>query len=292
MRTHALIAWQPCSYFVTNNSELSVQVLTLGMLGGLLGSQSPSTDFGENMLSSAARQAIQQLFTRSESVDVSVRCSPASKILQGVVDSFQMKGRGLVIKKMFEAEEMEFETDAVSLDMSGIISGKIRLKQATHAIATVTMTEDGINKAFTADLVEKHLKDVDTEEATSLSGGEPVSFKGVQVELLPAQRVKITAKTDLPNREGLPISLSAEVGVERRRRVVFKAVEFEPDGIPEDIQWLSEAMIPGFVGVLNKMVDLERFDLDGVSLRVNQLDVRGKKLLFNGYAEIEHFPGM
>ena len=262
------------------------------MLGGLLGSQSSSADFGENMLSSVARQAIQQLFTRSESVDVAVRCSPSSKILQGIVDSFQMKGRRLVIKKMFEAEEMEFETDAVSLDMSGIISGKIRLKQATHAIATVTMTEEGINKAFTADLVEKHLRDVETEEVTNLSGGDPVSFRDVQMVLLANQRVHISAKTDLPNRDDLPLSLSAEVGVERRRRVVFKDVTFEPGDIPEDIQWLSEAMIPGFIGVLNKMVDLERFDLDGVSLRVNKLDVKGKKLFFNGYAEIEHFPGM
>ena len=284
--------WQTCSYFVTSRSELSVQVLTLNMLGGLLGSQSSSKDFGENMLSSVARQAIQQLFTRSESVDVSIRCAPASKILQGIVDSFQMKGRGLVIKKMFEAEAMEFETDAVSLDMSGLIGGKIRLKQATHAIATVTMTEAGINKAFGADLVEKHLKDVTSEEATSLSGGDPVSFREVQMVLLPNQRVKITAKTDLPNRDDLPISLSAKVAVERRRRVVFTDLEFEPDDIPEDIQWLSEAMIPGFIGVLNQMVDLERFDLDGVSLRVNQLDVKGKQLLFNGYAEIEHFPGM
>ena len=262
------------------------------MLGGLLGSNSSSTDFGENMLSSVVSQAIRQLFTRSEAVEVSVRCSPASKILQCVVDSFQMKGRGLVIKKMFEAAEMEFETDAVSIDMSGLVGGKIRLKQATHAIATVTMTESGINKAFTADLVQKHLNGVETEEATSLSGGDPVSFRDVTMVLLPEQRVKISALTDLHNRADLPISLSAEVSVERRRRVVVTNIEFEPEGIPEDIQWLSEAMIPGFIGVLNKMVDLERFDLDGVSLRVNQLDVRGKNLLFNGYAEIEHFPGM
>ncbi|MEO1623334.1 MAG: DUF2993 domain-containing protein, partial [Cyanobacteria bacterium J06632_3] len=284
--------WQVRSYFVTNIGDLSEQVLTSSMLGGLLGSQSSSTDFGENMLSSVARQAIAQLFTRSESVDVSVRCSPSSKILQGIVDSFQMKGRGLVIKKMFEAAEMEFETDAVSLDMSGLMGGKIRLKQATHAIATVTMTESGINKAFSADLVEKHLRDVTSEEATCMSGGDPVSFRDVQMKLLPAQRVKISAKTDLPNKENLPIQLSAEVAVERRRRVVFTNITFEPDGIPEELQDLSEAMIPGFIGVLNKMVDLERFDLDGVSLRVNQLDVKGKNLLFNGYAEIEHFPGM
>ena len=262
------------------------------MLGGLLGNQSSSTDFGENMLNSVARQAIQQLFTRSESVDVSIKCSPSSKILQGVVDSFQMKGRGLVIRKMFEAAEMEFETDAVSLDMGGLVGGKIRLKQATHAIATVTMTESGINKAFTADLVEAHLKNVSTEEITNLSGGEPVSFRAVTMELLPEQRVKISAKTDLPNRENLPVSLSAKIDVKKRRRIVFTDIQFEADDVPEDIQWLSEAIMPGFVSVLNQMVDLERFDLDGVSLRVNRLEIQGKELLFNGYAEIEHFPGM
>jgi hypothetical protein len=284
--------WQVCSYFVTNKSALIEQVFTLSMLGALLGSQSSSTDFGENMLNSVARQAIQQLFTSSESVDVAIRCSPSSKILQGAVDSFQMKGRGLVIKRMFEAAEMEFETDAVSIDVGGLMSGKIRLKQATHAIATVTMTEEGINKAFTADLVEKHLQNVDSEAATSLSGGDPISFRAVHMTLLPEQRVEIFAKTDLPNRADIPIRLTAKVDVERRRRIVFNDPQFDPKDMPEDVQWLSEALMPAFVGVLNKMVDLERFDLDGVSLRVNRLDVEGKRLLFNGYAEIEHFPGM
>jgi len=284
--------WQARSYFVTNRSAFSAQVKPSSMLGGLLGSQSSSSDFGENMLNSVARQAIAQLFTDSEAVDVSIRCSPSSKILQGIVDSFQMKGRGLIIKKMFEAAEMEFETDAVSLDMAGLMAGKIRLKQATHAIATVTMTESGINRAFKAELVEKHLQNVDSEDATNLSGGDPISFRDVAMELLPDQMVKVMAKTDLPNRADIPICLTATVDVERRRRVVFKDPEFLPDGIEEDVQWLSEALMPAFVGVLNKMVDLERFDLDGVSLRVNRLDVEGKNLLFNGYAEIEHFPGM
>jgi hypothetical protein len=263
------------------------------MLSGLLGSKSNSSmDFGENMLNSVARQAIQQLFSRSESIEVSIRCSPASKILQGAVDSFQMKGTGLVIRKMFEAAEMEFETDAVSIDVGGLMGGKIRLKQATHAIATVAMTESGINQAFKADLVEKLLQNVDSADVTSLSGGEPLSFRDVHITLLSDQRVKILAKTDLPNRDNVPLSLSAQLGVERRRRVVFTHTQFEPEGLPEDVQWLSEALIPGFVGVLNKMVDLERFDLDGVSLRVNRLEIEGKRLLFNGYAEIEHFPGM
>jgi len=43
--------------------------------------------------------------------------------------------------------------------------------------------------------------------------------------------------------------------------------------------------------VLNDMVDLERFDLDGVTLRLNRLETEGKNLLFSGYAQIDRFPG-
>jgi hypothetical protein len=39
------------------------------------------------------------------------------------------------------------------------------------------------------------------------------------------------------------------------------------------------------------MVDLDRFDLDGVTMRINRLETQGKTLVFSGYAQIDHFPG-
>jgi hypothetical protein len=50
-------------------------------------------------------------------------------------------------------------------------------------------------------------------------------------------------------------------------------------------------MTEAFAAVLNRMVDLERFNLDGVLLRVNRLETQGKQLVFSGYAQIDHFPG-
>ena len=46
-----------------------------------------------------------------------------------------------------------------------------------------------------------------------------------------------------------------------------------------------------FADVLNGMVDLDRFDLDGVMMRVNRLETNGQKLVFSGYAQVDHFPG-
>ena len=42
--------------------------------------------------------------------------------------------------------------------------------------------------------------------------------------------------------------------------------------------------------ILNEMVDLDRFNLDGVKLRLNRLNTEGKMLLFSGYAQIERVP--
>jgi len=120
------------------------------MLGGLTGfTNSGGSDWGERMLNTVASQSIRHLFSKSESVEVSVRCSPSSKLLQGSIDSFKMSGRGLVIRKEFPVEEMSFETDAVSIDFSSILSGKITLKQPTQAIALVTLSEEVLMKRLT-----------------------------------------------------------------------------------------------------------------------------------------------
>lgn len=258
------------------------------MFGGFTANPT-GTDFGERMLNTAASQSIRHLFTESESVEVAIRCNPSSKLLQGTIDSFSMSGRSLVIRRDFYVEEMSFETDAVSIDFSSVLSGKIRLRQPTQAVAQVVLTEDGINQAFTSELVTQRLQNIDTPELANLSGGEPVTFSDVQVKLLPNNRIQIFAKTELPN-GSVPVSLVASLGVERRRRVVFQDAQFEPDVVPEALRGTSEALTKAFVEILNNMVDLDRFDLDGVLLRINRLETQGKQLIFSGYAQIERFP--
>lgn len=263
------------------------------MIGGLTGfKQSSSGDFGERMLNSVVSQSIRHLFTESDRVEVEIRCSPSSKLLQGTIDSFKMQGAGLVIRRQFRAEEMSFETDSVAIDFGAILSGKIRLRQPTQAIAQVVLTEQAINEAFTADLVQKHTTQVDDEALTDLSGGEPLDFRDVTVNLLPDQQIRLVAQTDLPNRKAVPVSLKATLSVEKRRRIVFADAEFDPDSVPSDVQGLSKILTQGFIRVLNNMVDLDRFNLDGVMMRVNRLETKGSKLIFSGYAQIDHFPGI
>ena len=243
------------------------------------------------MLNTVASKTIRHLFTQSESVEVSVRCYPSSKLLQGSIDSFKMSGRGLMIRKDFAVEEMSFETDAVAIDFSSVLSGKLALKQPTQAVAEVTLSEAGINHAFKAELVQKRLQNLSLPALAELSGGEPISFSEIQLELLPNNQVRILAKADLSTEELVPISLTATIAIERRRRISFKDPQFEADAVPESQRQVSQTLTNALAEVLDNMVDLDRFDLDGVTMRINRLETQGKQLIFSGYAQIERIPG-
>lgn len=261
------------------------------MFGGLTGLQDPKgTDWGERMLNTVASQTIRHLFTQSESVEVFVRCYPSSKLLQGSIDSFKMSGRGLLIRKDFAVEEMSFETDAVSIDFGSVLSGKLTLKQPTQAVAQVILSEAGINHAFKAELVKKRLLNLTVPSLTALSGGQPVSFTEVQVQLLPGNQLQLEAKADLNNGELVPLSMTLTIGIEKRRRVSFKDPKIQIERVPEAQREISQTLSLALVEILDNMVDLDRFDLDGVKMRLNRLETEGQKLIFSGYAEIERIP--
>ena len=262
------------------------------MFGGFTGLTNPTgTDWGERMLNAVASKTIRHLFTQSESVEVFVRCYPSSKLLQGSIDSFKMSGRGLVIRKQFQVEEMSFETDAVAIDFASVLGGKLALKQPTQAVAQVMLSETGINQAFNAELVKKRLQNLSLPALTHISGDKPVSFGEVQLQLLPNNQVKILAKADLSDGNLVPLSLTATLEIERRRRLTFQNPKFEVDSVPESQREISQALAKALAELLDNMVDLDRFDLDGVTMRLNRLETQGKNLLFSGYAQIERIPG-
>jgi hypothetical protein len=260
------------------------------MFGGFVGSNNTQgTDWGENLLNTVASNTIRHLFTESESVEVAVRCHPSSKLLQGTIDSFKMKGTGLVIRRQFRTESMSFETDAVSLNFSSVLQGKIALKQPTQAIAQVNLQEKDINQAFKADLVRKRLENLSLPALATLSGGEPVSFTDIEVKLLPNNQIELSAVAKL-TKQDIPVNMSCQIAVAKRRRILFNNVQFIANSVPEELRSISQNLTLTLGEILNEMVDLDKFNLDGVTIRLNRLETSGKMLIFSGYAQIERVP--
>ncbi|RFP60207.1 MAG: DUF2993 domain-containing protein [Limnothrix sp. CACIAM 69d] len=264
-------------------------------------SSMPSADWGEQLLSVVATQVIRHLFTASDRVEVRVECTPQIKLLQGQVDRFQMSGSGLVIRHAFRTEAMEFETDAVSIDFAGLLQGRLLLRQPTQAIAKVVLLEEDINRAFTAPLVVQHLENLPLQDWQDLPGGElakaeSVSFQSIQVRLRASNRIALSAQACFGADQPVPIALQATLGIERRRRLRFLNCQFDPDGLPdraalgEEAIALAAAASERLGKVLDQLVDLDRFNLDGVTLRINTIETRGQQLVFSGWAQVNHVP--
>jgi hypothetical protein len=261
------------------------------MFGSLTGlNNQQGTDWGEKLLNNVASTTIRHLFTASEAVEVQVRCFPSSKLLQGSIDSFKMSGTGLVIRRDFRVEEMSFETDAVSIDFSSVLSGQLRLKQPTQAIAQVILTQADLNRSFEAELVKKRLENLSIPALDGILDEESISFTQVKVELLEHNRVMIDSEVVTGNGKIIPVSLTSTVTVERRRRISFTEQQFEAERIPESLRDISQKLTQSLGDILNNMVDLDKFDLDGVTMRINRLETQGQTLVFSGYAQIEDIP--
>ena len=80
------------------------------------------------------------------------------------------------------------------------------------------------------------------------------------------------------------------MAVGKRRRVKFDEVQFAQDDIPPELRDISQDLTLALGEILNDMVDLDKFNLDGVKLRLNRLQTEGQMLLFSGYAQIERVP--
>jgi hypothetical protein len=185
---------------------------------------------------------------------------------------------------------MSFETDAVAIDFGSVMGGKLSLKQPTQAIAQVVLSETGINNSFQAELVKKRLINLTVPSLTTLSDGKPVSFTEIKVQLLPENRLQILAQADLGSAELVPLNMTVNVSIEKRRRVSFQNPVINLDEIPAAQKEISQTLSTALVEILDNMVDLDRFDLDGVKMRLNRLETQGKQLIFSGYAEIERIP--
>ncbi len=117
-----------------------------------------------------------------------------------------------------------------------------------------------------------------------------MTFTDVALQLLPQNQVQIAAQANLPLHGTVPIRVVTTLAVERRRQVRFKDPQFQAQQVPPELHSISRPLTEAFVQILDNMVDLDRFDLDGVNMRINRLETQGKQLIFSGYAQIDHFP--
>jgi len=239
-------------------------------------------NLGQQALNKAAEMGLSSQLDQVDKLEVDVQTDPL-KLVQGQVDKVTVEGEGLVMQKDLRMDEMEMQMNSIAINPLSAAFGKIELTKPTDASVRAVLIEEDINRAFNSEFVGTMLKDqklhvngqlmtVDTQQVNFKLPGEGKVALSANVLLRETGETKLVSFTAMPRASADGQSISLE-------QVQYAdGEEISPE--------LTEALLKKASEILN----LRNFDLEGMSLRIQKLDVEAGKITFFADAYVEKIP--
>jgi hypothetical protein len=246
-------------------------------------------DLGEQALSKLAEVGISSQVDAVDDLSVDIRTDPV-KLLQGELESVEIAGQGLVVQKELRMESMSLQTGELAINPLSAMFGKIELTRPTEATAQVTLTEVDINQAFNSGYIREKLRELDLVVNT-----KPMTIEVQTVNFqLPGDH-KIYLQADM-TAEPVDDPLT---GVKlERQRVAFSAIpHVSPDRQRVELSEIeyqegeefSAELTDALLARTSELLDLRNFELPGMSLYLEAINVKPGTLSLLGRADIEQF---
>lgn len=237
---------------------------------------------GEQALNKAAEIGLSSQLDQVEKLDVDIKTDPL-KLVQGQVDSVTIEGEGMVMQGDLRMEELDMHMSGVAINPLSAAFGKIELTKPTQASTRVVLLEADINRAFNSEYVRTQLQNQQVHV-----NGQPMTIDPQQVDFrLPGEgKVALNATV-----------LLRETG--ETKQVAFTAVpHVTVNGQTvslEDVQYgegeeLSPELTKALVDQTSELLNLSNFDLEGMTLKINNLEVEAGKLTLQAEAYVEQIP--
>lgn len=131
----------------------------------------------EQALNMAAEMGLSSQLDTAEEIDIDVQ-TDLLKIIMGHADSVAIAGQGLVVQEDIRVQEMQLQTDGISVDPLSAILGQIKLNQAVNATARIVLTEQDINRALSSQYILSRAQNLELNV-----DGKPVKLGMQQMEL-------------------------------------------------------------------------------------------------------------
>jgi hypothetical protein len=238
-------------------------------------------DLGEQALSKVAEMGIASQLDEVENLDVEIRTNPF-QLMQGKVDSVTIAGEGAVMNQDLRMESFEVRTGTIAINAGSALFGKIELTQPADANARFVLHENDLNRAFSSDFLREKLQNV-----TVQVNGQPVlvDIMNAKIDLLDAQKLELEADVLLKEtNETHHFKANATPKVqEQGQRIGLDILSTEAEG-------LSPEITDALCNTMMEFLDLRNFNLQGMSLTLQRLDMDSDRLTLNTTTTIEEFP--
>ncbi|AFZ36426.1 hypothetical protein Sta7437_2907 [Stanieria cyanosphaera PCC 7437] len=239
-------------------------------------------DLGEQAISKAAEIGLSSQLDEAENLEVDLRTNPLD-LMQGKLQSVEVEGEGLVMKKDLRAEELKIQTNEIGINTVKAAFGNIELTRPTDAKAQIVLNEADIERAFNSEYVKQKLQNLQIKsEDHSLTA----NINQVKFVLPEARKVSLEANLEIAETETTEkIAFSAVPRVSADGY----SVALEEIQYPKDQNYASE-LTSALLDSVSEILDLRNFDLKEISLNLNKLEVQPGKMILVADARIENFP--
>ena len=237
---------------------------------------------GEQALNKAVEIGLSSQLDEVENLEVDIKTDPF-KLIQGQVDEVTIEGEGMVMQKDLRVEEMEMHVSSVAINPLSVAFGKVELTKPTQGSARVVLTEADINRAFNSEYVRNQL------QATKINvNGQPMTIDPQQVDFNLPGEGKVALNATVLLRETNETKQAAFTAIPRvaanGETVTLENVQY---GEAEE---LSPELTKALVDATSEILNLSNFDLEGMSLRIRNLDVQAGKITLDAEAYVEQIP--
>jgi len=240
------------------------------------------SSLGQQALNKAAEIGLSSQLDQADKLEVDVAADPLS-LVQGKVESVTIEGEGLVMQGDLRMEELEMEMTNIDINPLSAAFGKIELNKPTQASTRVVLTEADINRAFNSEYVGSMLQNQQVQV-----NGQPMTIDTKKVDFRLPGEGKVALNTTV---------FLGETG--ETKQVSFTAVpRVSADGQNvslENVQYtegeeLSPELTKALLDKASELLNLSNFDLEGMSLRIKQLNAEAGKLTVLAEAHVEKIP--
>lgn len=242
-----------------------------------------SPDIGEQALSKVAEIGIANQLDEVQELNVDIRTNPG-KLIQGEVDSVVISGKGMVMKQDLRMESIEVQTAKVSINPLSALFGNVELDQPADADAQIVLTEEDLNRALASDYIASKIQDltlqVDDQSYT-------IKVEHTTIHLIEEEQISLKVSF-LIQELSESKTLSAVVIPKARddgQRIDLEIISVEGRGLTPELGVAILKQITTFL-------DLSNFDLPGMELWLQKIDVKVGKLILHAKTKIMQIPNL
>ena len=238
-------------------------------------------DISEQALNEVTKLGIESQLDEVKNLTVDIHTDPG-KLIQGNVESVEIAGEGLVMKKALRADTLIIKTNDIKINPLKAVTGDIELEHPVNADTGVVLTEEDISKAFNSEYIQSKLSSL-----TIQVDGQSTHIKPQQIRFEVPENDKIRIQSNI---ELLDLNSTRHVEI-------IATPKMSPDGHQiqlEDIQHgegtESPELVEALVNASKELLDLRNFELDGMTLKFQKLDVRPGKITIKSQTKIDKMP--